>query len=72
MQDDTRWIVEQIERSGDRAPYCEVCGAYTVTVYRDGAIWLDCSTRRADPSLMRRLATVGHTRTRIVSVPAAA
>ena len=72
MQDDLRWIVEEIERSTDRAPHCELCGAHTIAVYAGGAIWLDCSTRRPDPSVLGRLARLGHTHARIVAVPTAA
>lgn len=38
-------IVDYIEEANDRRPYCE-CGRNTEPVYRDGAIWLDCTSLR--------------------------
>ena len=35
-------LVDRIERVHGERPYC-VCGRETTTLYRDGAIWLECS-----------------------------
>ena len=35
-------LVDTIERAHTDRPYCE-CGRPTVTVYRDGQMWLECA-----------------------------
>ena len=42
-------IVDYIEYANNRQPYCE-CGRHTEPVYRDGAIWLECSSLREPPA----------------------
>ena len=48
-------VIDLIERTRDARPYCS-CGAHTVTVVRDGIVWLDCSTLADRPrGTLRRL-----------------
>ena len=42
LTDNTRAIVDRIERAHSSRPYC-ACGRHTTPIYRDGAVWLDCS-----------------------------
>ena len=76
MNDNDRQIVELIERANDAEPICP-CGRHTTPVWRDGAVWLECSslTEPRDGGLQKLMAIVTaltHTRTRIVDVPLAA
>ena len=69
-------IVDLIERANDARPVCP-CGRHTTPVYRDGAVWLECSslTQPRAGYLQRALAAVtafAHIHTRIVDVPIAA
>lgn len=66
-------IVDVIERANDARPVCP-CGRHTTPVYRDGAVWLECSslTKPRDGYLQRAFAAVtafAHIHTRIVDVP---
>ena len=67
-------LVDRIEQvHGDR-PYC-VCGRETVTVYRDGAIWLECAiVHEPAGSRIQRVWNVvsgpGHIHELIAAVPA--
>jgi hypothetical protein len=67
-------LIDIIEEANDRQPYCE-CGRPTEPVYRDGYVWLECSSLRQTPSgrLARVAAAVtslAHVHERIVDVPA--
>ena len=69
-------IVDIIERANDAQPMCP-CGRHTTPVWRDGAVWLECSSldEPRPTSLLARawaaLITPVHTRHRIVEAPAA-
>jgi hypothetical protein len=70
-----RSIVHDIEYANNRQPYCE-CGRYTEPVYRDGAIWLECTSLREPPAgrlarLARALTGPYHVHERIVETVAA-
>jgi len=67
---DNRQIVEMIERANDAEPAC-ACGRHTTPVWRDGAVWLECSSlsQPRDGYLQRLVAAVtarAHTHARIV------
>ena len=68
-----RQIVELIERANDAEPACP-CGRHTTPVWRNGAVWLECSSlsEPRDSKLQKVFAAVtayAHTRSRIVDVP---
>ena len=68
-----RQIVDLIERANDAEPVCP-CGRHTTPVWRDGAVWLECTSlsEPRDGFLRRALAAVtamAHTRARIVDAP---
>jgi hypothetical protein len=72
---DNHQIVDVIERANDAQPVCP-CGRHTTPVYRDGAVWLECSslTQPREGILQRAIAamtSLAHIHTRIVDVPAA-
>lgn len=72
---DNRSLVDLIERAQDVRPYCP-CGRHTTPVWRDGAVWLECSlVLEPSGSRLRRalaaLAAPAHTHVHIVDVPAA-
>ena len=75
MQHDWQ-IVDIIERESDARPFC-ACGRPTAAVWRDGVVWLEC-TSMADPPkvrlarIARFLTAPVHTHARIIDVPAAA
>lgn len=67
-------IVDIIERANDAQPICP-CGRHTTPVYRDGAVWLECSslTKPRESLVHRAIASVtsfAHTHAHIVDVPA--
>ena len=67
-------LVDMIERAHTDRPYCE-CGRETITVYRDGAMWLECSivSEPVEGRLQRLWSAVsapGHVHCMIVEVPA--
>jgi hypothetical protein len=66
--------VDLIERAHSARPYC-ACGRGTTTVYRDGAVWLDCSiVNEPVVGKIHRLWNVvsdpGHVHELIVEIPA--
>ncbi len=68
-------LVDIIERANDAQPVCP-CGRHTTPVYRDGAVWLECSslTKPREGYVQRAIAAVtafAHTHARIVDVPGA-
>lgn len=68
-------IVDIIERANDAQPVCP-CGRHTTPVYRDGAVWLECSslTKPREGFVQRAIASVtalAHIHARIVDVPEA-
>ncbi len=68
-------LVDIIERANDAQPVCP-CGRHTTPVYRDGAVWLECSslTKPRESYVQRAIAAVtalAHTHAHIVDVPAA-
>lgn len=70
---DNRQIVEMIERANDAEPACP-CGRHTTPVWRDGAVWLECSSlsQPREGYLQRLVAAVtaaAHTHARIVDAP---
>ena len=70
-----RQIVDIIERATDAQPVCP-CGRHTTPVYRDGAVWLECSwlTKPREGFVQRAIASVtafAHIHARIVNVPGA-
>ncbi len=72
---DTYRIIDIIESANDRQPFCD-CGRPTEPVYRDGAVWLECSSLRDVPGgraarLMATLTSIAHVHQRIVDVPPA-
>jgi hypothetical protein len=67
-------LVDRIERAHTERPYCE-CGRQTMTIYRDGAIWLECQIvdEPAENRLVRLWNVVSapaHVHEQIVEVPA--
>ena len=42
-------VVDLIERANDATPFC-TCGAHTTPVWRDGVVWLECSTLVEPPA----------------------
>ena len=72
---DNRSIVDLIERAQDARPFCP-CGRHTTPVWRDGAVWLECSlVIEPSGSRLRRalaaLAAPAHTHVHIVDSPPA-
>lgn len=70
-----RQIVDLIERTNDAKPSCP-CGRHTTTVWRDGAVWLECVSlsRPHEGRVARILAGISaptHLREHIVDVRAA-
>jgi hypothetical protein len=68
-------IVDYIEDANDRQPFCE-CGRHTEPVYRDGVIWLECSSLRDEPTsrigrLVRAITGPTHVHEPLVEAPAA-
>jgi hypothetical protein len=66
-------LIDVIEQANDRRPYCD-CGRPTEPVYRDGVIWLECSSLREPRSgraarLWGALMSGVHVHQRIVDVP---
>jgi hypothetical protein len=66
-------IVDVIERANDAQPVCP-CGRHTTPVFRDGTVWLECSslTQPHEGRVQRAIAaitTFAHTHARIVDVP---
>jgi hypothetical protein len=71
---DNHRLIDIIEEANDRQPYC-ACGRPTEPVYRDGYVWLECSSLRQAPgSRLARVAAavnaLAHVHERIVDVPA--
>ena len=67
-------LVDTIERAHTDRPYC-VCGRQTVTIYRDGSIWLECEVvHEPIEGRVARLWSVvtepGHVHMQIAEVPA--
>jgi hypothetical protein len=63
-------VVDLIEQANDATPFCP-CGAHTTPVWRDGIVWLDCSTLVEPPAgAIRRLlnAMVAHVHREIVDL----
>jgi hypothetical protein len=57
--------LELVERAARELPLCQLCGAPTVPVARDGVLWLECSDLGQSRSRLRRLLALdfaGHTR----------
>lgn len=67
---DRNRAVDLIEQQHRERPYCAACGAPTVTVVSDGAVWLECSSAGEPKSPFRRLfsldAFAGHTHQLII------
>jgi hypothetical protein len=68
-------LVDTIERAHTERPYCE-CGRETITSYRDGAMWLECSIVREPidgriQRLWNAVSAPGHVHQLIADVPAA-
>ncbi len=42
MYDQSR-VVDLIEKANDARPFCP-CGRHTAPVWRDGVVWLECSS----------------------------
>ncbi len=69
-----RSIVDMIERATDERSYCS-CGQHTTAVWRDGIVWLECSSR-LEPAkgrfarLVRTLSSAAHVHESIVDLPA--
>ena len=64
-------LVDLIERSWNAHPTCQ-CGAHTTLVWRDGIVWLECSTLAVPPvGRVRRVLNVmqPHVHEAIVDVP---
>jgi hypothetical protein len=66
-------LIDIIEAANDRQPYCG-CGRPTEPVYRDGYVWLECSSlRQTSSGRLARVATavtsLAHVHERIVDVP---
>jgi hypothetical protein len=69
MREDTG-VVDLIEWAHDATRYCH-CGAHTTPIWRDGVIWLECSTLAEPPdSRLRRLlgALVPHVHEEIIDL----
>jgi len=72
MYDQPR-LVDLIERANDARPFCP-CGRHTTPVWRDGVVWLECSSL-SDPrdGIVARLVAAAtapiHLKTPIIDVP---
>jgi hypothetical protein len=71
---DNYQYIDLIESANDRQPFC-ACGRPTEPVYRDGVVWLECSSFRQPPqSRLARFAAavtaLSHVHERIVEIPA--
>ncbi len=69
-------LIDVIEQANDRRPRCE-CGRPTEPTYRDGVIWLECSSLREPRTgrfgrLLTTLSEGAHVHERIVDAPATA
>ena len=67
-------LVDRIERAHNARPSCD-CGRKTTTIYRDGAMWLECAivTKPISTRAHRLWAAVtdpAHVHEKIVKVPA--
>ena len=75
MSNRTR-IIDTIERAERESPTCPRCQAPTVAEWRDGTMWLVCSSLSEPKSALRRLLTVDpaawHTNRPIPGLEAAA
>jgi hypothetical protein len=71
---DNTSLVELIEDMERTFPHCPSCSEHNITVERDGALWLECSSLSTPKPVLRRLLTldfaIGHTRRQIVEAPA--
>jgi hypothetical protein len=72
MYDQAR-VVDLIEKANDARPFCP-CGRHTTPVWRDGVVWLECSSlsEPRDGVVARLVAAASaavHVRTAIVAVP---
>ena len=70
--DHTR-AVDLIEKAVDARPFCS-CGRHTTPIWRDGVVWLECSSLgEARDGVVARLVAAAtspaHVRTPIVTVP---
>jgi hypothetical protein len=68
-------IVDYIEDAHNRQRYCD-CGRHTAPIYRDGIIWLECTSLREPPDgriarLVRAVMGPLHVHEAIVEAPAA-
>jgi hypothetical protein len=66
-------LIDLIESANDRLPFCE-CGRPTEPVYRDGVIWLECSSLREPPTnrmarILRTISSGAHVHLPIVDLP---
>jgi hypothetical protein len=64
--------LELVERAARELPLCQLCGAPTVPVARDGVLWLECSSLHESKSRLQRLLTLdlaGHTRRAVAVLP---
>ncbi len=63
--------LDLIERENDSEPNC-ACGRWTEPVWRDGAVWLECSALQAPATgrfrLLAALTARAHTRRRVVEL----
>lgn len=69
-------LVDQIERAHADHPYCE-CGRQTITIYRDGSMWLECQivgepVENRIQRVWNAISAPGHVHQEIVAVPAPA
>jgi len=66
-------LVDAVERAHGDRPYC-VCGRETITIYRDGAMWLECAIVREPVDgrihrLWNAVSAPGHVHQLIAEVP---
>jgi len=71
---DSYRLIDVIEQANDHRPFCE-CGRPTEPVYRDGVIWLECSSLREPRTgrmarLWSTLTNGAHVHEPIVDIPA--
>ena len=72
MYDQSR-VVDLIEQANDARPFCP-CGRHTTPVWRDGVVWLECSSisEPRDGVVARIVATAtapGHLKFPIIEIP---
>ena len=66
-------LVDRIERAYRDRPFCE-CGRQTMTIYRDGSMWLECQVVQ-EPRVNRlerlwnAVGAPGHVHQEIAQVP---